>query len=387
LNTYLGIPRAAPDGMAARILLSFLATAGLYYVNIMPALVDGLKQGLHFSNREAGMVGSLNMYGGACGALLLALVVQRLDWRRWSGRLLLALMLLDLLSMSVHTPLALMGVRFVHGVIGGALVGLSFSVFARTPAPDRTFGVLLLVQAGAGGLGVMVLPLLVPLVGTAVLFAALILFSVVTLLLLQWLPDYPVRAEAAGAATPASARSHPLMLSLCAVALFQAANMGLYAYLIGLGRSAGLSLDFVSGTLGVANWIAMLGAVMVVVLSTRFGISGPIGGGMVLAVVGSWALLYSHVVWIWVMANVAAGVAWNFVIAYLLGMCARFDQRGSGAVWGGFASKVGLASGPMLGALVLGESQYGLLIWLMLALLVLAAAAAMFPARRLDRVA
>lgn len=387
MNTYLGIPRAAPDGMAARILLSFLATAGLYYVNIMPALVDGLKQGLHFSNREAGMVGSLNMYGGACGALLLALVVRRLDWRRWSGRLLLALVLLDLLSMAAHTPLALMGVRFIHGVIGGALVGLSFSVFARTPAPDRTFGVLLLVQAGAGGLGVMVLPLLVPLVGTAVLFAALILFSAVTLLLLQWLPDYPVRSEAADATALATLRSRPLLLSLFAVALFQAANMGLYAYLIGLGRNAGLSLDLVSGTLGVANWIAMLGAVMVVVLSTRFGISGPIGGGMLLAVVGSWALLYSHVVWIWVLANVAAGVAWNFVIAYLLGMCARFGQRGSGAVWGGFASKVGLASGPMLGALVLGERQYGLLIWLMLALLVLAGAAAMFPAKSLDQAA
>ncbi|CAN7714488.1 MFS transporter [Duganella sp. LjRoot269] len=387
MNTYLGIPRAAPDGMAARILLSFLATAGLYYVNIMPALVDGLKQGLHFSNREAGMVGSLNMYGGACGALLLALVVRRLNWRRWSGRLLLALVLLDLLSMAAHTPLTLMGVRFVHGVVGGALVGLSFSVFARTPAPDRTFGVLLLVQAGAGGLGVMVLPLLVPLVGTAVLFAALILFSAITLLLLRWLPDYPVRAEAADTTAPATVRSRPLLLSLFAVALFQAANMGLYAYLIGLGRSAGLSLDLVSGTLGVANWIAMLGAVMVVILSTRFGISGPIGGGMLLAVVGSWALLYSHVVWIWVLANVAAGVAWNFVIAYLLGMCARFGQRGSGAVWGGFASKVGLASGPMLGALVLGESQYGLLIWLMLALLVLAGAAAMFPAKNLDQAA
>lgn len=387
MNTYLGIPRAAPDGMAARILLSFLATAGLYYVNIMPALVDGLQQGLHFSNREAGIVGSLNMYGGACGALLLALVVRRLDWRRWSCRLLLALVVLDLLSMLAHTPLVLMGVRFVHGVIGGALVGLSFSVFARTPAPDRTFGVLLLVQAAAGGLGVMVLPLLVPLMGTYVLFAALILFSVVTLLLLQWLPDYPVRVEVAEVAKPATARSRPLLLSLCAVTLFQAANMGLYAYLIGLGRSAGLSLDFVSGTLGVANWIAMLGAVMVVVLSTRFGISGPIGGGMLLAVVGSWALLYSHVVWIWVVANVAAGVAWNFVIAYLLGMCARFDQRGSGAVWGGFASKVGLASGPMLGALVLGERQYALLVWLMLALLVLAGAAAMFPARSLDQAA
>jgi len=41
----------------------------------------------------------------------------------------------------------------------------------------------------------------------------------------------------------------------------------------------------------------------------------------------------------------------------------------------------------MLGALVLGERQYGLLIWLMLALLVLAGAAAMFPAKSPDQAA
>ena len=38
-------PVAAPDGLIAAVLLSFMATAGLFYVNILPALVDGLKTG------------------------------------------------------------------------------------------------------------------------------------------------------------------------------------------------------------------------------------------------------------------------------------------------------------------------------------------------------
>ena len=61
--------------MTARLLLSFLATAGLYYVNIMPALVDGLKVALSFSSRDAGLVGSANVYGAACGAFLIALFI------------------------------------------------------------------------------------------------------------------------------------------------------------------------------------------------------------------------------------------------------------------------------------------------------------------------
>ena len=75
-------PRAAPDGMVAAVLLSFLATAGFFYVNIMPAIVEGLQTGLHFSADVAGLVGSANVYGAAAGALIATLLVARWDWRR-----------------------------------------------------------------------------------------------------------------------------------------------------------------------------------------------------------------------------------------------------------------------------------------------------------------
>ena len=55
-HVIFGLRKAAPDGEVARVLLAFLATAGIFYVNIMPALVDGLVQGAGFSNRHAGMI-------------------------------------------------------------------------------------------------------------------------------------------------------------------------------------------------------------------------------------------------------------------------------------------------------------------------------------------
>src|ERR1039458_8200400 len=111
-----------------------------------------------------------------------------------------------------------MGARFLHGFIGGMLVGISFSIFARTVSPDRTFGVLLLVQVFAGGLGVMSFPLLVPKFGTNVLFATLILFSLTTLVMLQFLPDYPVKVPAPRAPGAATDRLQlkPLLLALFA---------------------------------------------------------------------------------------------------------------------------------------------------------------------------
>jgi len=380
------LPKVSPNSMLARVLLAFLATAGFFYVNIMPALVDGLKVGLGFTNKQAGLVGSCNMYGAACGAFLIAFLVRRINWRAAAHFLLLGLIGMDLLSMLVKNPFALMGARFLHGFIGGMLVGISFSIFARTTAPDRTFGVLLLVQVFAGGLGVMSLPLLVPKFGTSVLFVTLILFSLTTLVMLQFLPDYPVKVPLTRAhgAAPDRLQLKPLLLALFAVFFFQAANMGLFAFIIGLGKRHGLDVAFISETLGMANWFATLGAVLVIVVSTRFGIFKPIIGGILLALVGTYTFNYCEVKWIWIAANIGTGITWNFVISHLLGMCARFDRTGQTAVWGGFASKMGLASGPMLFSFIVGAGNYSVLIATALVLLALATFASVVPAWVLD---
>jgi len=120
--------------MAARVLLAFFAAAGLFYVPIMPALVDALKQGLGFSNRQAGLVGSLNVLwrsqrripdgiSGAAHPLEIGrlLVPGRADEPGFAFHV-------------PHRPSALMGVRFLHGFVGGLLVGLSFR---SLPAPWR----------------------------------------------------------------------------------------------------------------------------------------------------------------------------------------------------------------------------------------------------------
>jgi predicted MFS family arabinose efflux permease len=383
---FLGLRKAAPNGEIARVLLAFLATAGLFYVNIMPALVDGLIQGAGFSNRQAGLVGSSNVYGAALGALAAVFLVKRINWRKAAYGLLVGLIGMDLLSLLVQHFEPLLVMRFAHGVVGGLLVGIGFSIIARTTQADRTFGYLLLVQVGLGGLGLMVLPPLVPVLGTGVLFGALILFSLVTLLMVPFLGDYPVDTVSKRAAEPGQGIARvPLALSLLATFLFQAGNMAVYAYVIGLGEAAGLTMDFISPVLGVANWIAIIGSGLVIVFSTRYGRALPLGAAVVLAVGATWALHFSYLNLVYVLANCLIGITWAFGIPYLLGMCAEFDKSGQMAALGGFASKMGLASGPLVAALVVGTSNYSLVIDLGAATLAVSLIAALLPSRLLDR--
>jgi hypothetical protein len=388
--TNVKFPVAEPNGEIARVLLAFLATAGLFYVNIMPALVDGLIEGLGFSNREAGFVGSANVYGAALGAFSAVFVVKQINWRVAAVILLFGLMAFDFASMFVTNANVLIGTRFLHGCIGGLLVGIGFAVISRTTHADRTFGYLLTVQFGLGGLGLIYLPGLVPEYGTTALFMSLVTFSIVTLLMLPFLSDYPLE-EKVEAASSRSNHKKLAALALIATFLFQAANMGIYAFAIGIGKDATLEPGFISGALGIAAWIAIAGSVLVILMSTRFGRLIPVGIAIVLTAFGIWLLHFSDIkpggwetsVYWW--SNVLVGMTWAFVISYLLGMCSEFDSTGQMAALGGFASKMGLASGPAVAAMVVGQNNYGLLINISIIALVGCLLVMILPAWALDR--
>lgn len=369
-------------------MLSFLATAGFFYVNIMPAIVSGLVDGLHFGAREAGWVGSANVYGAVAGALLAVFLSQRVPWRRIAVLALCALILIDLLSVSLVHPWPLIGMRFVHGLVGGTLVGTSFAVIARTRVPERTFGMLLIVQYGLGGFALLLLPRLVPVFGSQLLFLVLAAFSLLTLAMLPFLAEYP-RAPgtlAASRAAPAAAAPASLLaLALGAVFFFQAGNMALSAYVIELGRAYGLQIHQISGMLGIAGWLGALGAVAVILLKLRGGRLRAIAGGILLCVAGMLAFRRSDSAWMFAAANIVTAIAWAFGIPYLLGLCAAFDRNGRAATLASVASKLGLASGPLLASAFVREAHWLVLVNLATLALVASLACAWRPAAHLDR--
>jgi len=380
------IPKVSPNSMKARIFIAFLASAGLFYVNIMPTIVSGLIEALGFSNQQAGNVASANMYGAALGALSIVFMIKRLNWRLVSVLFLSGLIAIDLLSIKLTDPTTLLIVRFIHGIIGGMLVGTGFSLIARTHEPDRTFGVLLFVQFGFGGLGIMFIPGMVPEYGTQILFYSLVAFSVATFMMLPFLPDYTIdpdkkkKNKAAGNGI----KWLPLSLTLATIFLFQGANMGLFAFIIGLGQYYSLEMEFISTTLGIANWLGLVGAGLVIAIGSRFGYLKSVLAGIFLTAAGIWALLYSNVPWIWIASNCLIGITWGFTISYLLGLASRFDSSGQMAALGGFASKMGLASGPVVTAMLLGEENYELIIMVAAIIMIISAVTIWMPSRQQD---
>ncbi len=386
-NTILSAIKVEPNSWQASLLLAFLASAGLYYINIFPAITDALMEGAGLSSIDAGQITSANALGAAFGALVITLLIRLIpNWKAVAFVLLILLISLDTITILQTSTKILIPLRFTHGFIGGSLVGLGFSVIARTEKPSVAFSLLLVVQYGGGALGLWLLPPLVPEYGTYVPFYALIAFSLVTLSMLPFIGKYPLPDKKSENTSKSTIKIIPLGFTLLSLFLFQAANMALFAFIFGMGKYFGHELDFLSSAIGLANIIAILGALLAIYTGVKYNILPPLTVALIVAAVGTWLLIFSESAAVYFWANSIVGIAWAFCIPYFLTMAAKFDSAGQMAALGGFASKMGLASGPLVAGYLLAENQnYIFLINVAAIVLGICVLIAIYPARLLDK--
>src|SRR5262249_59109456 len=117
-------------------------------------------------------------------------------------------------------------------------------------------------------------------------------------------------------------------------------------------RRCGLDTHFAATAVGAATWIGALGSIVVMVTPARLGRFWPLTIGLVLTALGMWVLHFSGNATLYVIANCGTGITWAFVIPYLLGMCSAFDTGGQAPAFAGVASQMGLATGPLMGAVL-----------------------------------
>lgn len=370
------------------LMLALLGTAGFFYVNLAAAIVDGLVGTLGFSHAQAGEIMSANIYGASLGGLIAVFVVRRLPWRPVFVGLLCLMVVMELVSMFVHSYAMLLPLRALNGLVGGLSVGIALALLARTRFPDRAFGALLAFQFAFGGLGSWLLPRLVEEHGTWLLFACMATMDIAAILVALFVRiGNTARVEQRAATVLARKRVIALTsATLLALFLFQAANMGLFAFIIPLGESGDLSLSFISQTVGWTTWIGALGAVAVIVFGTQLGRAGPLLLAMVVTLIGTSLLYWSADKLLFFTANASTAITWSFVVPYLFGIVSVLDRSGRLATLAGFISGLGLASGPLFAGWVAQPDTFVPMISTALMLMLVATVAMVAAAWRVDKI-
>jgi predicted MFS family arabinose efflux permease len=318
----------APNGFAARIVLAILAAVGILYANFGPLIVSGLAH-RGFTSANAGYLLSTNLYGTALGGMLIVFVIRRVPWRAAAAALLITVLATDVWSIYVSDPHTLHTARFLHGIAGGASMGVFGSVIARTTSPER---------AGRSA-------------------------------------DDSTRAR----------RGPWMAIALGCAALFayQAGQMATFAYVIEFGERHELTAEFIGRAVAIGLWVGAPAAAFVAWWSTRSGRLRPAAIGALLTSAGV-ALFFLPGELAYLVANTGLAISFSLTIPYLLGVVAEMDNSGQMAALGGFINSLGLATGPAIAATILGENHYERVV--LFAVIALAATAFIVaaPARLLD---
>ncbi|MDQ0512966.1 hypothetical protein [Ancylobacter amanitiformis] len=373
-----GRPEQRPGGLRVAMLLALLAMAGPLYIDIMPSIVAALRAEYGLDAMQAGFVAASNGYGSTFGALLALFIVPRLPWRPLAVGLLIGLIAADVATTGVRSYEALVMVRAVHGVIGGLLVGLCYGLIARSADSRQGFGVLFLFHFGFGGIGVFASTFLAPYMTHGMVFLVLAAFGVLALAVVPLLPAFEApgpgaRPANAGGGIPARIPARNL-LCIGGLFLFQAANLGLGAFLIGIGADFGHAASFSGGAVGFGLWAGVPGALAMLLLSRLFGwrplVAVVLAAGLSKALIG---LGQDPALFAGAIAVVFFTMA--MALPYAFALCAEGDASGRSAVLAGFASKLGLSTGPALGGLIYAHGAGALIA---AAIVTVLAAAALF---------
>lgn len=332
------------------IIFVLLAVVGMLPASLLPVMVTTARHGLGFTIAQSASFGATAIVCAAIGALTIAMLGVPKRWEVMAALALVAIGLLDLASMTVTDVTALLAIRAVHGFAGGMLTGIGYAGIGQAAAPDRFFGVLLAVQFLVGGAGIALLPGLIIAHGAWSLFAVLATMEALVLALVPIVPD--TQMAPAGERPPGhQLPRRGVLWGLIALLFIQAGHTAAGAFMLELGNGQGIAMPTVQSIVGLSAMAGVIGAVGAALLGIRWGRRGPVllaGAAGVTA--GALLLVPSPVTF--AAGAFTGSIAWAWSIPFVLGGCAAFDPDKRVAVWLSFVAKLGLAIGPLLGALV-----------------------------------
>jgi predicted MFS family arabinose efflux permease len=173
---------------------------------------------------------------------------------------------------------------------------------------------------------------------------------------------------------PRGVPSTSVLIGLLAIGLAFVGQGGIWAFLQVLGVSHGFSVGAVANAMSAFAIAGIAGSLAAASVPARWPRWSANASALIVLCIGLYAM-YSPATLAWYVAGCAVGgFYWNFTLPLILGLLARLDDTGRGAVLGGTMSSLGSALGPLLAGLLITQGDYRpagwLAAWLCLASLV-----------------
>ena len=355
------------DSPAQIVGLNVYSLLGNTAMAAQPVIVGALVDLLGFTPRQAGFVSAAELGGLACGMLALVGIVNRISRRALALAAIIVIAAANAATLLATNLAEILPLRFING-IGAAL---SYSVFltmaAATRRPERTFGIANAVSILATGLLVLAGPYVIATGGTQGLFLGLASIAIASLFALPLVPNTTSLHQAGTASATAEPPIDPTARRLVVFVLLMmfflyTGHSAIWSYQERIGVAAGIPARQIGLLIGTSLMFwGVLGSIAASVLGLRIGRVWPQVVSLGLSIVAAVALAVSASAIAFGVTSALVAISWFYGLPYQMGLLAAFDPRGRANIAGSLMTTGGAATGPFIGALLIGSGSYSVL--------------------------
>lgn len=369
-------------GIQKKLITSMAGMLGLMPLAILPLYLGALIDLQGLSLQQAGLLTSINLLGCAAGVLVVSILKQGNRLIFLVASLSLAV-IFDLLSVfASESWLSLF--RFLSGVGGGLITGLSFQQLAKQRQPDQGFAILIMLQFLISSVLLYLMPGFQQQFGMDIFYYLLIGFAIVC----NVCGFLTFNDEDASSSQRNRAKPRPsfVALVLIGISCFEIAAAGVWAFADRIGNLWGLVNSDIADALALSTLAGIPGSALVILIGVKLGRNRSIIAGSLLVIISLLPLLLSASTYsLYVIALFVFNFSWSYTIPYLQGMQAELDNSGSLAVLGMAVVLISIALGPYLFSIIITVDDFFKGITTCIGLFTLVALLSFPVARHLDK--
>lgn len=332
-------------------------TSTLGILGTVPLLIGGYVDGSHLSLREASGLVSIEVAAAIVTLLGIASPMARVSRRRVC-RIGAIIGGVSYLIGAAPTGFWILCICRVISGIGIGLIGAAVNAsVARARAPERLYATGVTIYGALETVKLFLLPQFYGAFGYWTLFASISALFFIAAAASSGLSD--VAAEETPTQAGVAKGTLRWILAPRVSAMFLGyflmwiAFSMIWAFAERKATAIGMSAGPIGATLAAANIVGLLGSLLANQLGTRFGQSTPIvAGGLVLGT-SFYLIGASSQPMIFVASIIVYGIAYFFILPYVLGLAVQLDRQGRVSVVNSMMPWVAHLVSPLLGAAVL----------------------------------
>jgi len=347
-----------PPPLLAMIGFSMLGNSSLV---VQPMIVGGMVDHLGFTERQAGLIASVELAGLSLGMLLMVGIAQRFPRAALAGASIAIVVLANILACFVDQFVPMLLVRFVAG--GGAAMAIAvfLSMGAAQPRPENTFAIVNALSIAYSGVLTPFAPSILAVWKLPGLFLTLAAVALLMIPLLIGLDAGVQRSSPAAPPRNTSVRGSGgvpirILMLLLMMLLLYSGHGSVWAYQQRIGIGLGLQAEEIGRWIGLSMLIGGVGGSMTArALGLRLGRVWPQVLSLGVSAVAAVMLVFGATSVVFAVACGLVAFSWFYGLPYQMGLLAAFDPLGRANMAGVVMTTGGSAAGPAVAAILIAQ--------------------------------